>query len=249
MADASEPYYADARLAAIYDASNPYGEDYDRYYVRMAEKLPVPSRILDMGCGTGRLAVEIASLGHHVTGVDPAPGMIGVARSRPGHESVRWVDGDAETFSLEDRFDLIIMTGHAFQILQTEDAIRTALANLWLHLAPGGCVAFESRTPEAREWDQWTPELSQQSIDVPGVGQVQIHNSIAREEMPFVIYNTHFRFPEGTERIEPATLRFSSKDDIGRLLHEAGFTRIDVRGGWNGEAWTPQCLEIVVIAS
>jgi hypothetical protein len=64
-----------------------------------------------------------------------------------------------------------------------------------------------------------------------------------------VAYNTHFRFSDGTQRTEPATLRFSGEYDIERLLREAGFTRIDVKRGRFDETWTPQCLEIVVIAS
>src|SRR5262245_61919406 len=100
--------YTDPRLASCYDALNPPEAHYPFYLALAGTE---PKTVLDIGCGTGRLAVALADAGHYVTGADPSPGMMRVARARAGAERVRWVDSDAASLGLETRFDLIIMTG------------------------------------------------------------------------------------------------------------------------------------------
>jgi SAM-dependent methyltransferase len=132
----------DSRLAAIYDALNPPGPD-DAFYAELAGNRP--RAILDVGCGTGWLACDLAALGHSVTGVDLSDAMLEIARHRPGGERVKWIKGRATELSLEHRFDLIIMMGHAFQVLLRDRDFLVALRTLRDHLAPAGQLAFETR--------------------------------------------------------------------------------------------------------
>ena len=94
--------YTDPRLVALYDLWGPFRED-TGFYVGLATELSASS-IIDLGCGTGLLACELAGRGHQVTGVDPSPAMLEVARRRPGGELVRWVQGDASRLG-QDRAD------------------------------------------------------------------------------------------------------------------------------------------------
>jgi len=66
--------------------------------------------VLDVGCGTGRHAVELARRGYHVTGVDVSAGMLAEARRRAegAGVDVRWIEADAQRFSLPDAFDAVI---------------------------------------------------------------------------------------------------------------------------------------------
>ena len=131
--------YVDPRLAAVYDHLNPPGKE-DGFYAALAGA--PPSIILDMGCGTGRFACQLAKLGHRVTGADPAGAMLGIARGREGGERVTWVETDAAGLHLATRFDLIIMTGHAFQVFLEDREIRAALGNLRRHLRTGRPSCF-----------------------------------------------------------------------------------------------------------
>lgn len=97
------------RLAAIYDALEPDRGDLDTY-LAIAEELGA-RRVLDVGCGTGTLALLLAGEGCDVVAVDPAAASLAVARAKPGAHLVRWVDGDATTPSLTDR-DLATMSGN-----------------------------------------------------------------------------------------------------------------------------------------
>ena len=163
--------YADTRLAALYDALNPPGDD-TVFYLSLPGK--PPQTILDMGCGTGLLACAFAARGHQVTGADPAAAMLAVARGRPGGDQVRWIETDAAGLSVPTRFDLVVLTGHVFQLLLGDDDVRAALDTLGRHLAPGGRIAFETRNPEVREWQYWTPRETRQRIETTA-GPADVH--------------------------------------------------------------------------
>ena len=77
--------------------------------------------------------------------------MLGVARARPGAEAVTWVHSDGQSLRLAPRFDLITMTGHAFQALLSDEATVALLAAAARHLKSEGRFAFETRNPAQRE--------------------------------------------------------------------------------------------------
>lgn len=237
--------YTDPRLAACYDALNP-PDAAEAYYLALAGNRP--QTILDMGCGTGRLAVALAERGHRVTGADPSAGMIQVARSRPGTERVRWVDSDAANLALDTRFDLIIMTGHVFQVFLENDEVRATLRNLRRHLAPGGRLAFETRNPLVEEWRTWLPSLTRETIQVPDIGAVEIHYDIAKAEGAFVTFETHFHFAPDDVVVALTTLRFMSRDELAAFLAETGFTEITWFGDWDRSPIGAASPEIIVIA-
>jgi len=95
-----------------------------------------PARVLDAGCGTGRVAIELARRGYDVTGIDVAPSMLERARGKaPGLD---WVLGDLSTAAVaEDRYDVVLAAGNVmiFVELGTEAAV---VANLAGSLVPGG---------------------------------------------------------------------------------------------------------------
>jgi len=98
--------------------------------------------VLDAGCGTGRVAIELARRGVHVVGLDADPGMLAAARAKaPGLE---WVLADLSEFELpagdgSRRFDCAVMAGNVmiFVVPGTEGAVLERLAT---HLCPGGVV-------------------------------------------------------------------------------------------------------------
>lgn len=239
------PIYTDPRLAACYDAANPPEAFYAHYLALAGE---APKTILDMGCGTGRLAVALAERGHRVTGADPSAGMMQIARNRPGSERVTWIDNDAKSLALETRFDLIFMTGNVFQVFLDDNEVRATLHNLRRHLAPGGRLAFEARNPLVEEWRGWTPALTREVIDVPGVGAVDVHYDIAEADGAFVTYETHYRFGPDDVAVGRDTLRFMSREELAAFLTEAGFTDITWFGNWDRSPLTAQSPEFVVVA-
>jgi len=108
-----------------------------------------------LGCGTGRLGCSLVERGHPVTGVGPAAAMLTVAKAKPHGEHVEWVESSAQTYKSQQRFDLIVMTGHAFQILLTDADALAVLGTMRAHLKQGGRVAFETRNPRVDWASEW----------------------------------------------------------------------------------------------
>lgn len=146
-------HYTDPRLAAIYDVENA-GRDDTRFYVRLARDLEA-RRVVDLGCGTGVLARELADRGLEVTGVDPSPAMLEVARSGSGADDVRWIEGASDRLP-RSAFDLAVMTGHVAQVFLDDEEWRDVLAGVRSALAGAGHVAFETRNPSVAAWREWT---------------------------------------------------------------------------------------------
>ena len=115
---------------------------------------PGGAAVLDAGCGTGRVAVELARRGHDVLGVDSDPSMLEVARAHPGP---RWLDADLAALELPDRFDLVVAAGNVVVFLApgTEPRVVSRLA---AHLRPGGLLVSGWRTDrlEVPSYDAWT---------------------------------------------------------------------------------------------
>ncbi|ATG50601.1 SAM-dependent methyltransferase [Brachybacterium vulturis] len=93
------------------------------------------ARVLDAGCGGGRLGGYLARAGHTVTGVDLDPHLIEVARTQ--HPGARWEVGNLAALDLPARFDLIVCAGNVLTFLSAAER-RPALARLAAHLAPEG---------------------------------------------------------------------------------------------------------------
>lgn len=237
--------YSDVSLVAIYDGLNAADNDF-RFYQTMIGS--VPQRVVDLGCGTGRFAVTLAANGHETIGVDPAPKMLDVARRRPGGQTVRWIQGDASALLTEGKVDAVVMTGHAFQCLLTDEAVSSTLAAIKTILVPGGRLMFESRNPLDQPWKRWTPEASLHStIDSKG-NTASARHTVISVTGEFVTFVTDYDLL-GRRLQSQSTLRFLRKDEIDRRLRERGFSEITCYGDWAGSPYEANSREIVVIAA
>ncbi|BCH57419.1 class I SAM-dependent methyltransferase [Agrobacterium vitis] len=234
-------------MAILYDSFNIHGEDGDFY-----ETYPkTPCRILDIGCGTGSVTLRLAKRGHQVTGIDPAPGMLSVAKAKDQEGLVRWIATNAFDLNLErEQFDLIIMTGHVFQVFLNDEETLLALTNACLHLAPGGQMIIESRNPLVRAWEGWTEAKTRNVAQVPGIGPVEVFYQVDRIEGEHVTFDATFTLLEtGEQWISRSCLRFPGRDKIEKLFKAAGFKTIDMLGWWDRRSFEPTSPEIIAIAS
>src|SRR5262249_8490697 len=120
-----------------------------------------------VGCGTGALLRLAREAGHtgRLCGLDPAAGMLSQARAR---QDVEWILGDLSSVGWDREFDLVVMTGHAFQELIEDDAIRAALGAIRSALTDDGRFAFETRNPLVRAWEQWDTQYTAEVTDAEG---------------------------------------------------------------------------------
>jgi len=214
----AEAQYHDPALAAFYDWDCPWSADHDWF----AGRVDGAGSVLDLGCGTGMFTVALATRGTRAVGVDPAGAMLDIARTRPGGARVTWVQADARGLDLGQKFDAVTMTGHAFQTLLTREDRAAVLATIHRHLNPRGRFFFDSRNPEAREWEHWGQEATRRVRLHPAYGKVERWNEASEEAPGIIALETHYRLPDGRHLQALSRLAFPTFDELSGLITEAG---------------------------
>ncbi|MEO8749416.1 MAG: class I SAM-dependent methyltransferase [Allobranchiibius sp.] len=224
----------DARLLQLYDTDNPDGPDHD-FYRSIAERIGARS-ILDIGCGTGMLAVTLATGGRRVVGLDPSLAMLDYARARPGAAAVTWVHSDAKDLRMSN-VDYAVMTGNVAQHLTGDDWPAT-LHGIRRAIRSGGVLAFESRNPAARAFETWAarPRATRHTDLGPLTEWTEIRDVGTDGSVRLAFHNVFER--TGEQVIEDLTLIFRDLPTIERDLLEAGFNIETVSGAWSGRAFS-----------
>jgi SAM-dependent methyltransferase len=208
------------------------------------------ARVLDLGCGTGRLAIPLAEAGKEVTGLDGSAAMLERARAKAGDLPIRWALGDFRDYDLGQSFDTALSCAHAFQGLMTEEDQRRYLACARRHLAAGGILAFDTRNTapvhldvDGREsfWHSFTmPDgriIDTSTIDVFDAATGIMHYRVIRRDRA-----------DGSRRETTIDIKFTDPATLAQLLRDGGFAIETMQGDFVGGDLTPTSPEIVVVA-
>ncbi|HVV83602.1 MAG TPA: class I SAM-dependent methyltransferase [Kofleriaceae bacterium] len=143
------------RDAALYDFEYRRRRADVRWYVELAARLlGGGGRILELGCGSGRVTVPLARAGHQVTALDHEPAMLAALEERrrrlPAAVAARIepVQGDLRTFALGRRFDLVLAAFNVVEHLYTRVEVDACFRAVRRHLRPDGRFAFDVQLPD-----------------------------------------------------------------------------------------------------
>jgi SAM-dependent methyltransferase len=245
--------------------------DYDRrdssdtgvaFYSALARETGGP--VLELACGTGRVAIPIARVGITVTGLDLVPSMVARARAKAAGLPARWVAADARAFALAARYRLIFLTGNAFQLLLTRADQEALLERARAHLPPDGLFAFETRNPrwaglptravpyeglfallETRDEEECPARIDEEGREVR-VWRRQTYDHVAQ----ILHWTTRERWHVGDEeqtKVTRIALRYTFPQELAALLHDNGFTILRQYGDWNLESLGAASPSIIVV--
>lgn len=234
--------FRDPVLAALYDTLYGWGRD-DQAFADFIGQDP-GCRVLDLGCGTGRITVALAQRGHAVTGIDPAAASLERLRARPGAEAVTVLEGYADR-APSDSFEAALMSAHVAQFIVDDVQWAQALGHLHRALVPGGRLMFESRDPSAQIWKTWAdapPEWTQVSVAGAKVTirewlQIRSVERLACDDAgggAVVDFRWLNAIGEERELWSESRMRWRTEPELRESLQAAGFVVDSIQGGWDG---------------
>jgi SAM-dependent methyltransferase len=142
--------YFDERVAARYDASP--GEEFEQAaidpVVDFLAELAGSGRALELGIGTGRIALPLAQRGVRVHGIDLSAAMVARLRAKPGGDAVGVTIGDFATTTVDGTFSVAYLVFNTIENLTTQAAQVACFRNVAAHLEPGGCFVIEVAAPD-----------------------------------------------------------------------------------------------------
>jgi len=234
------------RVPLLYDALCPMltADDPELAWWRWACGTVGATRVLELGAGTGRVAIPLAEGGLEVTALDASEAMLarGRARAAARGADLRWVRADLRDFDLGETFDAVLVPFNTLCHLHEREAIEAALARIAAHLAPGGVLALAVFAPDARSLARspaqrvrLTPEplIELESGRVFLVDETVDYDPISQTTGA----RLHFVEPgAGDFLVVSADLRALYPAELEALLHYNGFEGVARHGDWDGSA-------------
>jgi SAM-dependent methyltransferase len=149
--DGEDGYFGE-RVAASYDESSAemFEPDVLDATVDVLAELARGGPALELGIGTGRVALPLARRGVPVHGIDMSRAMVARLRGKPGGDAIGVTIGDFATTRVEGTFSVAYLVFNTIMNLTTQQAQVDCFANAAAHLAPGGCFVVEVMVPDLR---------------------------------------------------------------------------------------------------
>jgi SAM-dependent methyltransferase len=218
-------------IADVYD--DWYGDvsDVDGTVAAVVE-LAAGGPVLELGVGTGRLALPLAAAGVEVHGIDASPAMVERLRAKPGGTELPVVVGDfaQELPEVPGGFAVVLVAFNTFLNLVAPGAQERCLELVASVLRPGGAFVVEAFVPG--------DEHVASGVDVRSVGTDEVVLSVFRHEGSTVLGSLVSLSPAGGVRLRPWSIRPRHPEELDRLAEAAGLTLERRHAGWRGEPFT-----------
>jgi len=248
----SIPLYRDGRH---YDALNSFLVADIPFYVEEARRSGGP--VLELACGTGRLAIPIAQSGVEIVGLDISPSMLAHARTKAeaGGVKIEFVEGDCRDFDLGRKFALISMAFNSMQHLHDYASQAALFAGVRKHLAEGGRFIFDVFNPKVEILTRSPGErrLEREYQDPDGKGTVAFEYSSTYDDAAQVSHiQCYFvrRGPNGEEldvRREEMHLRSFFPQELDLLVRSQGFEIVEKFGNFEHKPFASRDPKQVVV--
>jgi SAM-dependent methyltransferase len=227
-----EDYFGEA-VAARYDESSAdmFAPAVADPVVDFLADLAGQGTALELGIGTGRIALPLARRGIRVHGIDLSEAMVARLRAKPGAEQVTVTIGDFATTTVDGRFSVAYLVFNTIMNLTTQDGQVACFQNVAAQLEPGGCFVIEVGVPAlqrlppgetVRPFTVTPTHLGFDEYDVASQGLISHHYTVVDDKLELVSMPFRYVWP-------------SELDLMARL---AGMTLRERWSGWNREPFT-----------
>jgi SAM-dependent methyltransferase len=234
--------YFDERVAARYDA-----DAADMFEPAMVDPvvdfladLAGGGAALELGIGTGRIALPLSRRGVRVHGIDLSSAMVERLGAKPGADAVGVTIGDFATVTVDGRFRLAYLVFNTIMNLTTQDEQVACFRNVAAHLEPGGCFVIEVGVPALQ---RLPPGETVRAFEVAptrlGFDEYDVVTQI--------LISHHYRAVDGRLDVSSAPYRYVWPSELDLMARLAGMTLRERWGGWRREPFTSASTQHVSV--
>ena len=224
--------YFDERVAATYD------DDADMFDSAVVEpvvdllvELAGSGRALELGIGTGRIALPLAQRGLPVHGIELSQAMVARLRAKPGGEDIGVTIGDFATATVDGSFSLAYLVFNTIMNLTTQAAQVACFRNVAAHLEPGGCFVIEVEVPGLQ---RLPPGETMQVIYVSETSWGFDEIDVASQGL----VSHHFDVVDGSVERVSIPFRYAWPAELDLMAEMAGMGLRERWSGWQREPFT-----------
>jgi SAM-dependent methyltransferase len=197
-------------------------------------------RALELGIGTGRIALPLAQRGIPVHGIDLSEAMVARLRAKPGAESIGVTIGDFATATVAGTFSVAYLVFNTLMNLTTQDEQVACFQNVSAHLEPGGSFVIEVGVPDLQ---RLPPGETFQPFDVSPTHLGFDEYDVARQGL----VSHHYWIDDGNVEVSSPPFRYVWPSELDLMARLAGMTLRERWSGWKREPFASDSTKHVSV--
>lgn len=226
-------------VAGVYDE---WYSDYDSHAIDVLAELAHGGRALELGIGTGRIALPLSAKGVEVHGVDAAASMISRLRAKPGGDRITITQGSFAEIPVFGEFALVYIVFNTFFALSSQDEQVRCFRNVAAHLSRDGCFVMEAFVPDLNRFTggqvNWATKVTTDEVQLD-VGQ---HDAAAQRVISQKVVLT-----EGNVRLYPVQIRYAWPSELDLMAQLAGLRLRERWSNWKREPFSSESMHHISI--
>jgi SAM-dependent methyltransferase len=231
--DYTDATYGDG-IAEIYDDlyAGSFGND-TAGAVSFLKELAGDGPALELGIGTGRVALPLAEAGVEVHGIEASEAMLAKLKAKPGGDRISVTVGSFADFSLQTRFRLVYVVFNTFFGLLTQDEQVDSFEAVRRHLTPDGVFAMQAFVPDVTRFDVHNQRVAAESV---GIDEVMLETST---HDPFAqrTDSAYVRIHDSSIRMYPVRIRYAYVSELDLMARLAGLRLRERWGDWGRQPY------------
>lgn len=238
-----------------------FADVYDRWYADQGDlegcvdtlvELAASRPVIELGVGTGRVAIPVSAHVPAYVGVDASPEMLARLRAKPGSERIDLVEGDMTTVPVPAaiRPGVVFCSYNTFFNLASVERQRTCLGRMAEVLEPGALVVLEAYVPDDDRGDRHGRRRTEpEGVLVPTrmTADTAVLTATLRDPIAQTITGQHVELVDGRPRLHPWYIRYAFPDELDAMASAAGLELVDRWAGWRREPfdeWSGQHVSV-----
>lgn len=227
-----EAYDIDTYGESVAEVYDDWYATYEERMIDVLYQLARGGRALELGIGTGRVALPLQERGIEVHGIDASKGMLAKLTAKPGGAKIPISIGDFSKVEVEGQFDLIYIVFNTFFALLTQEEQITCFRNVAAHLKPEGVFLLTAFVPDMKRI------IAGQEVRITSLERNQTHlDASLFDPVSQQVTSNHIVLSENGVRMYPVRLRYAWPSELDLMARLAGLILKERWSSWEGAAF------------